>query len=182
MKQLATGCVSLVLGLIIGMVLMFAAMTFMTRQVAAIATPTPMATRSDVSITANATFINSQIQQTLRQSGLLKQATVALDSPNIIQINAVVETTILGQRISARPTATMRVAVKNNRVTLSVEKIDTGNAAVPSSIMSGTAETLRAQAEDLINRQVQRALQGTNMKVVDVRMTPSEMTLDFVSQ
>ncbi|MBI5034089.1 MAG: hypothetical protein HZB51_26510 [Chloroflexi bacterium] len=183
MKQLAGGCVGAIMGLIVGIVLTFAAMTFMTRQnVPAVTATTPTPGRSDVSITANATFINSQIQQTIRQSGLLKQASVTLASPNIIQINAAVDTTILGQRITANPTAIMRVAVKNNRIALSVEKIDTGNAAVPTSLMSGTTETLRAQAEDVINRQIQRALQGTSMKIVNVRMTPNEMTLDLVSQ
>lgn len=183
MKQFVGGCVGVILGLIVGIVLTFAAMTFVTRQnVSAVTAPTPVATRSDVSITANATFINSQIQQTVRQSGMLKQASVTLDSPNIIQITAAVDTTILGQRITANPTAIMRVAVKNNRIALSVEKIDTGNAAVPASVMSGTAETLRAQAEDVINRQIQRALQGTNMRVVNVRMTPNDMTIDLTGQ
>ncbi len=183
MKQIAIGCVSLALGLIVGIILTFAAMTLMTRQnVSAVTAPTPLATRSDVSITANATFINSQIQQTVRQSGLLKQASVTLDSPNIIKINAAVDTTILGQRITANPTAIMRVTVKSNRIVLNVEKIDTGNAAVPASVMSGTTETLRAQAEDVINRQITRALQGTSMKLVNVRMTPNEMTMDLVSQ
>jgi hypothetical protein len=183
MKQLAGGCVGAILGLILGILLTFAAMTFITRQnVLAVTAPTPLATRSDVSITANATFLNSQIQQTIRQIGLLKQASVTLDAPNIVQIAGAVDTTVLGQRITASPTATMRVMVKNNRIVLTVDKIDSGNPTIPTSMMSGTVETLRTQAEDLINRQMQRALQGTNMKIVNVRMTPNEMTVDLTGQ
>lgn len=183
MKQIATGCLGIILGLLIGAGATYAVLSVASKQIMPVdPAPTLSAARADVSITASASFINSQVQPMVRQSGLLKQATITLDAPNIVRVNAAVDVTILGQRITANPTATMRVAVKSNRIALTVEKIDTGNATIPASLVGSTVETLRAMAEDEINRQLARALQGTNMRVVNVRVTPNDMTLDLSSQ
>jgi hypothetical protein len=182
-KPIAIGCLGTILGLIVGIVLTFAAMSMAPKQNLPVEpVPTLSSARSDVSITASATFINSQIQPAVRASGLLKQVAVTFEAPNVVRIATTVDTTILGQRVTANATATMRVAVKNNRITLTVEKIDTGNVAIPTTLVSGTVETLRAQAEDQINRLVQRALQGTSLRVINARVTPNDLTLDLASQ
>lgn len=183
MKPAAFGCLGIILGLLIGAGVTFAALALSSKQVTPIApAPTLSAARSDVSVSASAPFINSQVQPMVRQSGLLKQATLALDAPNIVRVNAAADVTLLGQRITANPTATMRAVVKNNRIVLTVEKIETGNVTLPAALVSGVVESMRAMAEDEINRQLTRALQGTGMRVVNVRMTPSDMTLDLTAQ
>lgn len=183
MRQLFTGCLGIILGLLIGVGVTYAVLSMSSKQITPVGpAPTLSAARPDVSVSASATFVNSQVQQMVRQSGLLKQATVTLDAPNIVRVAATVDVTVLGQRVTANATATMRVAVKSNRIALTVEKIDTGNAMIPVALVSGTVETLRALAEDEINRLVQRTLQGTNMRVVNVRVTPNDMTLDLTGQ
>jgi hypothetical protein len=44
------------------------------------------------------------------------------------------------------------------------------------------AEQLRAQAEDQINKMIQRELQGTGLRLVNLRMTPSEIAADLAGQ
>ena len=68
MKQLGIGCLGGVIGLVAGLALAFAAAQLMPGN--ALPTATPPASTADVTITANAAFINSQLQQAVRQSGL----------------------------------------------------------------------------------------------------------------
>lgn len=113
---------------------------------------------------------------------MLKQATIALDAPNLVKVAAMVDVTILGQRINTNATVTMRVTVKNNRIALAVDKVDTGNTLVPQSMINNAIENLRAQAENQINTLVQRGLQNTGLRLANARITPSEMTIDLVAQ
>jgi len=183
MKQLFTGCLGIILGLLIGIGVTFAALSLSSQQITPVEpAPTLSAARPDVSVSATTSFINSQIQPMIRQSGLLKQATVALDAPNIMRVVATVDVMVLGQRVTTNATATMRVAVKNNRIALAVEKIEMGNAAIPASLISGTVESLRALAEDQINRLVQRALQGTTLRLIGIAVAPNDLTMQFKAQ
>ncbi len=183
MRQVAVGCVSAIIGLIVGVILMLGATQVLSKtDTPNIPAPIPSSSRTDVSITPSAAFVNSQLSQAVRQSGLAKQATIALDAPNVVQVTATIETSILGQRVSVNATARMRVSVKGGRILLAVEKVDTGNTLIPQSLIAPTVENLRVQAENQINLLVQRSLQGTSLRVTNVRITPNDVTVDLVSQ
>jgi hypothetical protein len=179
-KNILVGCAAAILGLSIGVALTIGFFSMGTRQ--AIETPIPAPSQRDVTITASAAFLNTQIQQAAKQTNMLKQTAVTLDVPNIIKVATVVDVTILGQRINTNATATMRVSVKNNRIALAIDKVDTGNALVPQSMLNSTIESVRAQAENQINTLVQRGLQGTGLKLSNVRITPGEMVIDLSAQ
>jgi hypothetical protein len=184
MKAIVVGCAGLLIGLAVGILAMFAAVRMFQPQAALpTATPTlPPAVKSDVTLTVSAAYINSQVQQAIRQSGVAKQATVKLASPNIIQAAATVEVVVLTQKVTVNATTWMRVSVKNGRIVITVDKVDTDNVAVPQSLLSTTVEQIRAASENQINLAMQRALQGTSLRLANVRVTPSELTVDFVAQ
>ncbi len=179
MRSFAIGCVCAIVGLVIGVALAAGVFSFSNRAAAQIPTPIPNA--SAVSVTASATYLDSVVQQAARQSGMLRNATVTLESPNIVKVAATVDVTVLGQRVNANATATMRVSVKNNRIALVIEKIDAGTLPVPQSLITSNLESLRAQAENQINTLVQRSLQGTNLRLSNIRITPAELIVDLAS-
>lgn len=182
MRQVAIGCAGAIVSLIIGVALTVGFFSIDSRSTIETPMPVPSGLSKDVSISASAAFLNAQIQQAVRQTNLLKQATVTLNAPNIVQVVAVVDVTILGQRINTNVTVTMRVTVRNNRIALTVEKVDTGSVPVPQSMINSNIESLRAQAENQINAVAQRALNGTGLRLSNVRITPSEMIVDLLSQ
>lgn len=179
MKSFTIGCLGLIVGLIIGIALTAGFFAVSNRAAAQIPTPIPNA--SAVSVTASATYLNSVVQQAARQSGMLTNAAVTLEAPNIVKVAATVDVTVLGQRVNTNATATMRVSVKNNRIALAIEKIDAGTLPVPQSFINSNLESLRAQAENQINTLVQRSLQGTNLRLSNIRVTPVELIVDLVS-
>lgn len=179
MKAFTLGCLGLISGLVVGVALTVGFFAIGNR--AAAQMPTPIPNASAVSVTASATYLNSVVQQAARQSGMLRNAAVALESPNIVKVAATVDVTVLGQRVNVNATATMRIAVKNNRITLAIEKIDAGTLPVPQSLVNSNLESLRAQAENQINTLVQRSLQGTNLRLSNIHVTPAELIVDLVS-
>jgi hypothetical protein len=183
MKEIAVGCASAMLGLVAGAVLTFGAMSFLTKEASPVANqPIPSASRADVTITVSASYLNAQLQQVVKQTGFAKQATLTLVAPNIVQVIIAVETKILGQTVSGNATVRLRVSVQNGRVSLGVEKIDVSGIGVSQSLVAPMAEQLRAQAEDQINKMIQRELQGTGLRLVNLRMTPSEIAADLAGQ
>jgi hypothetical protein len=183
MKSLGAGCIGIVLGLIAGIVLTFGAVQLMGSGSDQPAKPTLSAGASDVSVTASLPFINSQLRQAVEQSGLGKQATVTLVSPNVIQVAASVDASaLIGIPVTVNATMSMHVSVKNGRILLTVDKVDAGGVGVPQSIMGSTVEQMRALAENQINRMVQRALEGTTLRVVDVHVTPNALTIDLAGE
>ena len=179
-RNVLIGCFGMILGLCVGAGLTFGYFSIGTRQV--IETPIPVPSDKVVTITTSAAYINTQVQQVAKQTNMLKQTTATLDVPNLIKVATVVDVTILGQRINTNATVMMRVAVKSNKVALSIDKIETGNVLVPQSLLNSTVENIRAQAETQINALVQRGLQGTGLKLVNIRMTPGEMNIDLSAQ
>lgn len=184
MKEVAVGCVSAILGLGIGIVLMFGAMTFLPKADAPAAEKVATVvsgSRGDVTITVSAKYLNAQLQQIAKQTGLAKQVTLTLIAPNIIQVVIVVDTKILGQTFSGSATARLRVSVQNSRVALAVEKIDVSGIGVSQSLVASTVEQIRVQAEEQINRALQRELQGTGLRLSNIRITTSEIIVDLVN-
>jgi len=183
MRDIAIGCVSAILGLVVGVALTFGAMslepkTDSAEKVASIAG----SWRSDVTVTVTASYLNAQLQQVVKQTGLAKPATLTLVAPNIVQIVVAVDTKILGQTISGNATARMRVSVQNGRALPAIEKLDVSGIGISQSHVSPTIEQLRAQAEDQINRMIQRELQGTGLRLSNIRVTPSEIAADLATQ
>jgi hypothetical protein len=182
MKGVAFGCFSALLGLIVGAVLTFGFFQFMATGPQPTAVPELPASQSDVSITASSTFINAQIQQAFRQSGFGKQATVTLASPNLIQVSAVVDASALGLPLTVNATVSMRVSVQRGRIMLTIDKVDAGGIALSQSAIGPTVEKMRAAAENQINQLVQRALQGSGLRVSNVRVTQNDLTVNLVGQ
>lgn len=181
MNRLEVGCLGALSGLLIGVI---ATIAFFSIGVAQqqIEMPIPVPERQQVTVSASAAYLNSQIQQAARQTNLVKQAVVTLDVPNIVQVSATVEATLIGQRVSTNATVRMRVTVQNGRIVLAVEKIDTGNPLIPQSFVANSVESLRGQAENQINAMVASALKGTSLRVTGVRITPGELTVDLAGQ
>jgi uncharacterized protein YpmS len=184
MKSLGVGCLSALGGLIIGIVLGFGMAQMATNAAPPpLAAPAPSPNGSDVSVTASAAFINSQLQQAVEQSGLGRQAKVTLISPNLIQVAATVDASaLIGVPVAVNATVSMRASVRNGRISLSVDKVDAGGVAVPPSVMGSMVEKMRALAEEQVNRMLQRALQGMSLHIVNVRVSPSSMTIDLAGQ
>lgn len=142
-------------------------------------TALPPSTHPDLSITASATFVSSQLQPAMRQSGIAKNATVTFAVPNLVRVAAAQEVNVLGFTVTLNVTATLRVLLQNGRIVLKTESIDSGRLLIPQAPLDATVEQLRAQAEDQLNRVVQSALRGTNLHVSAIRMTESEMTVEL---
>jgi hypothetical protein len=182
-KDIAIGCASAILGLVVGVVLTFGVMSLVPKPDSAEkAAAIGGSSRSDVVVTVTASYLNAQLQQVIKQTGLVKQATLTLVAPNIVQVAVVVDTKILGQTISGNATARMRVAVQNARILLTVEKLDLSGIGISQSLVSPIIEQLRAQVEDQINKMIQRELQGTGLRLSNVRVTPSEIAVDLATQ
>lgn len=181
MKNVIIGLAGALLGLCLGIIL---AIGFFSVGVSSlIETPIPASPASEqfVTVTASEAYLNAQFQQVARQTNMLKNASVALDVPNIIRATTTVDVTVLGQRVNTNATVTMRVAVKSNRIVLTVEKIDAGAVPVPQVTVNNAIENLRAQGENQINNLIQRGLQGTGLRLANVRVTPSAMIVDLTS-
>lgn len=147
------------------------------------AAPALPASASDVSVTASAAFINSQLQQAVKQTGLAKQATVTLASPNVIRVAAVVDASALvGIPVTVNATMSMRVSVQKGRILLTVDKVDAGGVSVPQALLGSTVEQMRALAEDQVNQMLQRAQEDASLRVVNVRVTPNAVTIDLAGQ
>jgi hypothetical protein len=180
MKWITVGCVSALVGLIVGVVVMFGASSLASQNHVSSVMPVP-STRADVSVTANVTFVNSQIQQTLRQSGLFKQANISFEAPNLFAVAGIVETTFLGQTISVNAIVRMRVQVRDSRAVFTIEQVDVAGFNVPQAAINSLVERSRAQAEDQVNQLIQRSLQGTTLRLSNIRITSDAMTIDLVS-
>ena len=183
MKEIAIGCTSVILGLVVGIVLTFGVMALLPKESSpGMTAPLASTVRADVAVTVSANYLKAQLQQVVKQTGLAKPATLTLAAPNIVQVAVAVDTKILGQTISGNATARMRVSVQNARVLLAVEKLDVSGVGISQALVSPTIEQLRAQAEDQINRMIQRELQGTGLRLSNIRVIPSDIAADLVGQ
>jgi len=182
MKSIAFGCLGVVLGLVVGAILAIAATQFAgSANLQPTVAPTILTSQSDVSITASAAFMNSQLQQAVKQSGLAKQATITLAPPNLIQVATAVDASAFGLPVTVNATVALRVLVQRGRIVLEVAKVDAGGVAVAQSAIGPSVEKMRVAAENQINQLVQRALQGTALRVSNVRVTPSDLSIDLVN-
>lgn len=183
MKSLAVGCTSALVGLVIGIVLALGAWSLFARTESSVPTvPSADTTRGDVTILVSAKYLNTQLQQLIKPTGLAKQATLTLVAPNLAQINVAIETRILGQTISGNATARVRVAVQHSRVVLAVEKVDVSGVGMSPALVTPIIEQVRAQVEDQINKTIQRELQGTGLRLTNIRITPNEIAIDLTAQ
>ena len=184
MKNLEVGCLGIILGLVAGIILTIGAVQLMASGASEpAAAPTLSANASDVSVTASLPFINSQLQQAVKQSGLGKQAAVTLVAPNVIRVAAVVDASaFVGIPVTVNATISMHTSVQGGRIVLTIDQVDAGGVGVPQSLMGSTIEQMRALAENQVNRMVQRALEGTTLRIVNVRVTPNAMTIDLAGQ
>ncbi|MBI4789641.1 MAG: hypothetical protein HY782_21640 [Chloroflexi bacterium] len=146
------------------------------------ANPVIITDRPDLSISASAAYVNTQIQPAIRSSGIAKQATITLAAPNYVIIAAPVSIKVLGQSLQLNATTTMGLKVQNGRALLTIEKVDANGMSVPAELLVSYLEPLRAQGEDQLNRLVQRSLQGTGLRLANLRVAPEAITIDLSSR
>ena len=96
-----------------------------------------------------------------------------------MRIAAAQDVSVLGFSISLNAIVTMRVSVQNGRIILKTESVDTGGLPLPQSTVDATVERVRAQAEEEMNRAVQNALRGTNLRVTNIRLSESDVTVEL---
>ncbi len=99
--------------------------------------------------------------------------------PNRFLITMVTSVGFLGQNLGVNTTATMSVRVANGRALLTLEKVDVVGLNVPSDLVTPVAERMRAQSEDQLNRLISRSLQGTTLKLSNVRVAADSVQIDF---
>lgn len=182
MRGFIGGCGGIALGIILGVGLTIGASQFLLNRNAANFVAPPRTERPDISIVVSAAYVNTQLQQVVRQIPIVRQATITLASPNIIRAATSANVTFAGQSLALNATVILRVTVDNGRVVLIVDSIDTGGLNLAQPLIAPTVEQFRAAGEDQLNRAIQRALQGTGLRLVNVRITPNDLTADLSSQ
>ncbi len=185
MKSIPIGCLGIIFGIVIGIALTLGSNFFLPSDGKTFAvTPAPPinSTQSDVSISIHANYLSAQLKPLIARSNLIKQPSLALAAPNIIQLTGTLDVTLGGQRVSTNATIALRVAVQKNRVALTVDKIDASGITIPLALIGGTLEPARAQAEEQINTLITNSLKGTGLKIFNVRVAPNELIVDLTSQ
>lgn len=182
MRDLVFGCITVIVGMVLGGLLVLGALIILNSPGL---TPSPssdtllLPNRPDLSISASARFVNSQMQQTLRQSGLTTEATAVLVAPNQLRITAPVTIPLLGKNVQVNATTTMTISVRNGRVVLSVDKVEAEGVNVPRDVWPPLVEAARAQGESELNHMVQQSLQGTGLHLAGIRITPDALNIDL---
>jgi len=180
MKDIAIGCLAAILGLIVGIVLTFGVMSFLPKESSLDTTvPIPSTARGDVTVTVSASYLNAQIQQAVKQTGLAKQTTVSFVAPNSVNAALVVDANVAGRTVPLNATVALRVSARNGRIALTVDRVDADGVTLPAALSTQAVENMRAQAEEQLNRALQRALPGLSLRFVNVSVTPAEVTLQF---
>jgi len=178
MKTISVGCLGLVIGLIVGAALVYLALYPAPKPTPSAAVPIA-STRPELAINVNASYAASQIQQVIRQGGLAKNATTTFGPPNLIRVATTVDVSVLGVPLSVNATIAMRVTVQKARIVLTTDSVDAGGFAISPSLVNSTVEPGRVQAEEEINRVVQRALQGYNLRISNIRMTAEDLNIEL---
>lgn len=176
MKSVGMGCLGIGLGVIVGIGLAFGANALFAGRAPNIAAPTLLPGQPDLTVTTSAAYLNTLVQPLARATGLARQATLSFSTPNLCRAVVVSD---LGTALTLNATITMRVAVQNGRITLTVQDTQVSGTSIAQVVVAQQVEKIRAQAEEQINRQLQRAVQGTGMRLVGIAFTPSEVMLQF---
>ena len=126
----------------------------------------PDPARPDIVITVQDAFIKQTIVRSV-PGGALKDVTVKFQVGGIVAVQGRVETTLLGQTLSAPFSLAMRLAAQNGRLRVGVSKVEVaGNQAV-SAALQGTLEGLGDQASQMINKELIAGL-GGDAYIMDV--------------
>jgi len=126
----------------------------------------PDPARPDIVITVQDAFIKQAVARSV-PGDALKDVTVKLQAGGVIVIQGRVETTLLGQTLSAPFSLAMRLAAQNGRLRVGVSKVEVaGNQAV-SAALQGTLEGLGDQASQMINKELIAGL-GGDAYIMDV--------------
>ncbi len=184
MRSFGIGCVSILLGMFVGAALALLAVQFTGGgSSGTVAAQQPATTdQADISVSASAAYAGTQIQAAIRQTGLAKQATISLAAPNLVKVTTPVSINLLGQQVQVNATVSMRVTVQNGRVLLKIDNVDANGLNVPSELIGSYMETFRAQGEDQLNKLIQRGLQGTGLRITNVRVAADAITVDLSSR
>jgi hypothetical protein len=133
----------------------------------------PDPSRPDIIITVQDTFIQQAIVRSV-PGNALKDVTVNLQAGGVIAIQGRVETTLLGQTLSAPFSLAMQLAAQNGRLRVDVSQVEVaGNQAV-SAALQGTLGGLGDQASQMINQELVTGL-GSDAYIMDVTTDDRQM-------
>ncbi len=135
----------------------------------------PDPSRPDIVITVQDTFIQQAVARSV-PSGALKDVTVKFQTGGVVAVQGRVETTLLGQTLSAPFSLTMRLMAQNGRLRVDVGKVQVADNEAVSAALQGTLEGLGDQASQMINQQLVAGL-GSNAYIMDVTTNDRQMMI-----
>ncbi len=184
MKSVFSGCSGFALGALFATTLIASALYLLIAGDSSADTraPTPVSVKPEVSVVVSAGYLNAQVKQIVNKSGGVKNPVVNLAAPNIVKVAGTLDLSLAGQRVSTNAALTFRVTVRNGRVVLVVDQTEAGGVAIPQTLIATALENMRAQIEEQINALAQSTLKGTALKLLNVRMTESTLTVELTSQ
>ncbi len=180
MKSLGVGCLGVLMGLVVGVILVLGTSLFMgTRGLGNPLVQPVDSGQPDVTVVTSAAFLNTEFQAAVRQNNLARSATISFSEPNAARISIPVNVTLLGQSMAVDATVSARAIVQNGRVVVIVDNIDVAGVNITGSLVKQPVERVRALLEDEINRLMQQELEGTGFRLINLNASPDSVTLQF---
>jgi hypothetical protein len=180
MKSLGVGCLSTLLGLLLGVLLVLGVNLFMGTRVLSSPVVQPVDSgQPDITVVTSAGFLSAQFQAAVKQNNLARQATIAFSEPNAARIVMPVAVTLLGQPLTLNTTVSVHALAQNGRIVLIVDAVDIAGVNVAASLVKQPVEQARSLLESEINRVMQQELQGTGFRLIGLNASPDSVTLQF---
>lgn len=178
MRDLFVGCIGIVLGAMLVVILVLFGMTFLNSSRPSFE-PVAQPDRPDITITASGPFVSSQLQDAIKQSKLASLATVSLIPPNRFLVATVVTIGFAGRNVPVNTTETLSVRVVSGHAVLALDRVEVGGVDMPAEVVSPMVERMRVQSEDQLNRLISRNLQGTTLKLTNIRVVSDSVLIDL---
>lgn len=165
-----------------------------------IATPAPTATpvivpppapgndpnAPDLRVSIAEKYAQKEMLASLQADKTLQKPVLDFQPGNRIRASATVVTPVPrevpvlgGQTITVRPTIVLTFQVVSNRMVVAIESVDLGGLALPRSVVEPQLEQIRKEIESQANQTIQRAVAGTNLKLVAGSTTEDSLVVDF---
>lgn len=184
MRTAAFGCMSALIGVMIGALLVLTAALMVAPGLFQAKPPDDtvlLPDRPAVSVTASTQYLAQLMQPEIAKTGIARQATISLAPPNLIRIHSIEDFNLLGETVSVATTVTLGMTVQNGRIIVSVVGADAGGIEVPPELLRPLVEQLRAQGEQQVNAFVQQSLQGSRLRLSSIRIVAEGLTLNLDS-
>ncbi len=173
--------VGFILGLVVGILMAACGVggyLFMSTSSSVAAIPTTPTGQADVAIAVSESYINQQMQASLKKQGLaISNPTLDLHAPNLATASGDFTFQVLGIPITVRPTINMHFVVNNGKVTFEIDQVDVSGFTIPQDLVNAQAANFKQVAEAELNAQVQDALKGSGLNVLSVEATETALVV-----